>query len=457
MLDIPHRLAPLFAGLVLTVFGLAAAPALAEAQMPGLMDYFGGFRRWGGDRVQPPAPTPRPDLPIVTRSEFLPLAVHADRNVSAARAREALSALEDAYLLTQTMGFEPPPPDGGRGGSDDFDLYLVDGPTRADDASADPLVLWTFLDSASAFATVDSSTPSVATASCVASAYAQAMLIGQDPAEAVGWRRATASYLSWWITGTWGCDDSRVVEQQQNAHFGWVDDDLERGDGGALLVAELAARHDHQSGRFVHDVWQIARQRTWEGADLRASPDLWEAIEAALEISERDTLEGLIEDVAVLRYFTGPRARGALVRRWARTLPSDGVVPVSEAFTWDALPKYTRPHEPEIAPFGSAYIEIDVSDAPVGERLRLWLRGEFGVRWSFVAVSLDGNGRELGRVSAPPRRVTRSYLQVDFTDRTTKKVVVVVTNLSARLPDADAPDDNGRSFRVIADRRDNSQ
>jgi hypothetical protein len=453
MLDIPRRLATgALPALLCLLF--ASVPTPVEAQMPGIMDYFGGFRRWAGDRVHPPAPTPRPDLPIVARSVTRPLAVHAGADVSEARVREALEALELAHDVLAHVGFSPPPPDGGRGGGDEVDLYLSPAEGRVDDAGADPLVLWSYLDSAPAFAMVDSARADDALGPCVTSAYAQAVLLGQDPAEAPGWRHATATYLTWLVTGSWGCDEKRVVAQQQNAYAGWVNDDPEGGDGTALLLAELASRHDGGTGTFVCDVWQIARQRTWEGSGLRASPDLWESIEAALEISQIDDLETLVEDLAVSRYFTGRRAKGPLVRDWAKTLPQDALVPVSESFTWAELSKYTRPHDPEIAPFGSAYFTVDVSEAEPGDRLRLWLRGEFGVRWSFVAVSLDGRGRELNRMRAPPRRLTRSYLQIDFTTADSapiETVLVVVTNLSARLPDADEPDENARSFRVILD------
>ncbi len=451
MLDIPHRLATgALPALLCLLFG--AFPGPAEAQMLGIMDYFGGQRRWTGERMHPPAPGERPDLPIVARSATRPLAVHAGPEVPRGQVQEALEALELAHDVLAEIGFVAPPPDGGRGGGDELDLYLAPTEERIDRAAADPLVLWTYLDSAPAFAQVDPALSAGAVGPCVTSAYAQAVLLGQDPAEAPGWRHATATYLTWLVTGAWGCDETRVSRHQMNAHAGWVNDDAERGDGTALLLAELSSRHDRSTGTFVFDVWQIARQRTWDGSGLRASPDLWESIEAALEISQRDDLEALIEDLAVSRYFTGRRGRGPLVRDWAKTLSRDAMVPVSESFTWAELPKYTRPHEPEIAPYGSAYFTVDVSEAEPGERLRLWLRGEFGVRWSFVAVSLDARGRELTRMAAPPRRLTRSYLQLDFTEgRDVDRVVVVVTNLSARLPDADEPDENARSFRVIFD------
>lgn len=460
----------------LVAFAILASPSGALAQLEMVADYVWSQRRWAGDRVTLRAPTPRPDQPIVVRSEFRPLAVHASPETPEADARAALEALEAAYDALMVRGWAPPPSDGGAGGSYDFDLYLQAGLPRGDDAFPDARVLTSYLDSAPAFAVVDPTVGAEYLSTCVTSAYAQAMLIGQDPAEARSWREATATYLTWSLTGVWGCDDGLVATHQQQAHRGWTAPPRERGDdpratgsdpslaayggaeasdGGAILLAEISERHDRGTGRFVRDIWQIARQRTWErrAIGLRASPDVWEAIEAALSVTP-DELPTLIEDLAIARYYVGDARVSAGHwggRPWAGGLPGDAEVPVSETFTWAELPKYTRPHEPPLEPFGSAYFEVDVREAREGDRLRLWLRGEFGVRWSFVAVSLDAQGRELGRLSTPPRRLTRSYTQVDFTDRRTARVVVVVTNLSSRLPDADEADDNVRSFRVIFD------
>ncbi len=479
MLDIPtppsgpRVMAVLWAVLWATLGSIAVLmpPAGAEAQLELINNYMWSQRRWEGPRVALPRPSPRPDLPIVVRSELRPLAVHASIEVPEARAQAALSALEAAYDDLEARGWEAPPSDGGAGGSYDFDLYLLGGQARGDAAYPDPRQLTSYLDSAPAFAVVDRAVGGEDLAACVTSAYAQAMLIGQDPAEAVTWRRATATYLTWLLTGTWGCDDGAVARHQQDAHRGWTalgadpestEEAEDWGDGGAILLAEIAERHDHGTGRFVHDIWQIARQRTWErrAVGLRASPDMWEAIEAAFSLTP-DDVPTLIEELAIARYYVGSEARVSEghwgERPWGHSLPSDATVPVTESFTWAELPKYTRPHDPPLEPFGSAYFEVDVREAQVGDRLRLWLRGEFGVRWSFVAVSLDAEGKELGRMSTPPRRLTRSYTQLDFTDRRTARVVVVVTNLSSRLPDADEGDDNVRSFRVIFDHGENSE
>jgi hypothetical protein len=123
---------------------------------------------------------------------------------------------------------------------------------------------------------------------------------------------------------------------------------------------------------------------------------------------------------------------------------------VIDRVAWRDLPRHT-PASEEIHPYGSGYAIVDVRDAPRGAQLRVWLRGEYGVEWALVAVRLGPDGRERGRMSAPPRREPRSYVPVDLVDDTTS-VLVAVTNLSNRLPDADSVDENVRAFRLILDR-----
>ena len=86
-----------------------------------------------------------------------------------------------------------------------------------------------------------------------------------------------------------------------------------------------------------------------------------------------------------------------------------------------------------------------------GSALSLWHAGEYGVEWSLVAIRLDPNGRELGRMIAPPRRNPRSYLRLEL-PAGTAEVVLALTNLSSRIPDADEPDENVRSYRLTIDR-----
>jgi hypothetical protein len=415
---------------------------------------------WTGPRVDPPAEVPRPEIPLAVRSEIAPLAIHADPAVPADVLDRALAALEDAYVTMNAAGWPTPVPDGGYGGTGELDLYLMAPPRHgatSDGQSAplagaatDALVAWSYLDAASTFAWVDPDVDAAALPACVASAYAQTVLLGQDPAEAEAWRRATSDWLAWQITGRYGCDDGVITAQQQEAWRSPIEGAAGRGGGGALFLTWLSDRHDRGRGIFIRDLWALARQRTWEGAGLRASPDLWEAIEVAVELSA-DEFDAAYEDFAVARWFTGAAEREAHSPvSILNDLPPDGMVPHAEAPLPGPRGHRTGAFEPFLEPLGSGYALYDVADASDGTTLRVWLRGEYGVRWSFVAVKLDVDGKELGRITAPPReRHPNGFLEVDLTD--TDRVLVVVTNLSSRRPDADLPDENVRTFELITD------
>jgi hypothetical protein len=404
-------------------------------------------RRWRGPRVEPPPPTARPDLPIAARSDELPLAVHGSADPD--RALEVLHALEETHRILEKTGWPLHVPDGGYGGTDDFDLYLVDAPARSNEAFADVELGWTMLDGASTFAVMDAGVDPVALEACVASAYTEAVLYSQDPAESISWRRATADYVSWLVTGRFGCDEAVAIQQRET----WrspIEGASDGGAGGAGFLAFVSERHDRGTGVFIRDLWSLARQKTWEGHGLRASPDLWEALDVTIGLSA-DTMDELLLDYSVARWFTGVRARERNAPEPVLNgMPADAVVPYVDTIRWDELPEHSSASDPPIEPYGTGYVAIDVSDAPSGKTLELWLRGEYGVKWAMVAFRVDRRSRELGRVATPVRMSTGGYLQVSLFDDT-DRVIVAVTNFSSRLPDADEPDENLRSFHLIAD------
>lgn len=449
----------------------AWARAIAEGTMP----------RWTGARVPLRPSAPRPELDgYVARSALWPVAVHAERGVDPGLVDRALAALEDASAWMDEEGWgEAPPPDGARGGGDGLDVYLLRGGQRAADARSlfdlpelapgepddalaravhvgwDAPVAWAPLDAVTTFATIDLSRAPLARgdgaalAACVASAYAQARIAAQDPAEAPAWRRALGAFVAWQVTGSFGCSEDAIEAAQARPERGLVTHAPGSGEIGALLLGAISARHDGGSGAFVRDLVQGARQWTWEGEGWRAEPDVWHAITHFLSLS-RQPLGRLLEDVAVARWFTGSRAGlGAHAVPVMRDAP--GEVPLAGRVEWARLPRTPVRGEVELEPQGSAYVLADVRGAPEGSRLRVWLRGEYGVGWSMVAVRLDAQGRELGRMRAPVRREPRAYLPVELDERVAL-VLVVVTNLSWRRPDADEPDENVRAFRLTLDR-----
>ena len=358
--------------------------------------------------------------------------------------RIALGALEQARGQLDAMGWPWPISDGDLGGGPDLDLYLSSA--LPPDAYSDGMAIWSYLDRASTFAVVSPVTPDDKLEACATAAYVEALLMSIDPGEARTWRRATAAWLTWELTGEFGCDDALLL-QQAEPYRSWVAGAAGDGAGGALLLSYLSARHDAAPGQFVRDVWGLASQRTWEGVGLRADPDLWSAIDTAVDRSG-DRLVDNIEELAVLRWFVG---RGDRADAVVAFLDRDAMVPISREMK--RLPTRVVASQP-LATFGSAYLIMDASVWGEERRLRAWLQGEYGVHWSFVALQLDGRGHEIRRIAAPHSGTTpRAYLPIELDDAT-ERLLFVVTNLANGLPDADEAEVHQRAFELIVDRAD---
>lgn len=426
------------------------ADAMVEAFAP----------RWVGPRVEWPERIERPPSTGPLRSSIHPVNVHLGAGASAPMAADALAALEEAHAWLERGGWPTPIPDGGAGGTAGFDLYLsgVDRPRdepfrRYARVSWDAPLAWGGTDAVTSFAVVD---PDAGAPSqlrpCVISAYVQATLLGVDPAEAPAWREATGDYVAWLLTGRFGCSEEGLALHQRESWRTWIGDAARSGPGGALFLAMLSARTDGLSGRFIRDLWSGAPQLTWEGDQLRAAPDMWQVVRLVMEVGD-DPLYRLLEEFAVARWFVGPPERSAgAPLAFLQSLPQGATVPALGRVAWDELPRRFEPHELELEPWGSAYLLVDTSEAPPESQLRIWLRGEMGVGWSLIAVRLAEDGSERGRVRAPVRPLNpRSYIPLELTDGQTAKVLIVVTNMGARLVDADGPDDQVRSFRMILD------
>lgn len=397
-------------------------------------------RVWTGPRAPSPAPTARPSRGSQSsRSPYALLSVHADPEVSWQSMQGAMRALEETRARLDAMGWPGPATDGDLGGGPDFDLYLSSalGPG----AHSDGLIRWSYLDRASTFAVVSPVTSPETLEACVTAAYIDALLMSIDPAEARTWRRATAAWLTWELTGRFGCDEA-IDHQQAEPYRSWVAGAAGDGAGGALWLAYLSARHDAVPGEFVRDVWGLARQRTWEGEELRADPDLWSAIQTAVDRSG-DRLLDNVEELAVLRWFVGrAERRDALVQ----ALDPDAKVPITREMK--RVPTRIVASRP-LGAFGSAYLVLDARAWADRRALRAWLNGEYGVRWSFVAVQLDEHGSEISRIAAPHTGPTpKAYLPIDL-DVATRRLLFVVTNLADGLPDADEAEVDQRAFELI--------
>lgn len=436
---------------------LWATPSWAFAQLPGVNEYAealvaGLTPHWGGPRVPHPLATPRPtESRVYLTDDLEPIRVHGAVAEDESRLRLVLDAASHAMTALRAREWGVVAEDGGLGGSTEFDVYLdptVDGYAVKSDGS----LLWTYLDTESGFAVVNSTLSDRELEACTTAAYAETLLMSLDPAEAPAWRRATAAYLTYLLTGSFGCHESRVLADVALSYQSAIPDSERVAEGrdaaaAGYFVALLDAQERGGEATFIRDMWQLTRQRTWEGHDLRASPDLWMAIEATFGFAHKE-LPDIIEQISVGRFLAGtpgapnPGFRGLphVTPHWIGTT------------SFADLPTRFAPADPPIETFGSGYALLRMGEeVPANTRVRVWMHGEFRVEWDLVVVPLDRNGHELSRVAAPPRRTPRSYLEV-LLPAHTDRVLVVVTNMSHRLPDADIPDYNARSFQLTLDR-----
>ncbi|MGB5416792.1 MAG: hypothetical protein WBN01_19325, partial [Polyangiales bacterium] len=186
---------------------IALQPQIAQAQgdmldADGIAEAIVSMtsRVWTGPRTPAPDPVTRPrSASQSVGSAYALLRVHADPGVSRRSMRIALSALEQARGRLDAMSWPWPISDGDLGGGPDLDLYLSGALPPG--AYSDGMAFWSYFDRASTFAVISPATPEGRLEACATAAYVEALLMSIDPAEARTWRRATAAWLTWELTG----------------------------------------------------------------------------------------------------------------------------------------------------------------------------------------------------------------------------------------------------------------
>lgn len=446
----PHPVA-----VCLLALGTVLAAGAAHAQnLPGVDAYAEAVvaltaPRWVGPRVPYPTESDRPHASIHGRSVDSGLAVHGTRGVPGAALEAALAGASRMADSLRVRAFDRPFGDGDLGGGPELDFYLVGdlgAPYRIGSDGPRP---YAYLDGIIAHVLVDASMPRERIEACAAEAYADALLAELDPAESPSWRRAVAQYLAWLVDGSFDACTDDVGEAQRAPHTGFTAHDGPHA--GALFLAMQSLANDRADAAYVRETWNMARQRTWEGGDLRASPDVWEAIGTTATLL-RHSLDALVVDAAVARSYVGVPAleRGSPFLALGG-LGEDHATPYAFVARWNALPIRTAPHAPPLARTGSAYTRVDVAESRRGDRLRVFLRGEASTRWALVAIAIDASGKASSRVDAPIReRAWDAYLTLELEGAST--VIVVVTNLGAARPDADATAADDHAFHLLIDR-----
>lgn len=394
---------------------MAAVPCAAKAQLidglSGWADVTVGLStaKWKGPRVPFPVPRVRPARAVRFESLSAPLAVHGEarhgtRMLAVLRAAEAVHELTSAAGLLESFG------DAGQGGTSARDIYLLDDALAAAGAYPDASGNFSALDGTRAYAVLDARLPSDRVFACTAQALIDARLLELDPAEAEILRQSSAAYFASLLTGEPLCEDG-----MQNLDLN-RDRPFVNAVQGAEWLEQLGARQDRNRGVFLDEMWQFARQRTWEGQDLRASPDLFEAIAKALEL-EREEFLDVASAIAMTRARTGFAA--------VRGLP------------FAALPAFMR--KVELEPLESVLIVVRLPEPRPGTRLRVWSKGDAGARFVLAAERLDENDAPLSYLQAATRKDPTSQLSVELDDKT-RAVLIAVTNVGAEgIPDFDPP------------------
>ena len=441
------------------VFALAAAfvlPEPAHAQITAISDWADAVAsvanpRWVGQRVPYLVVAQRPVAAIAAESFTSPVAIHSGRAIAEKRLNLALKSLEKAHELFYATGFGEPIRDGGRGGSSSFDLYFAHVPDGTYDTVFEARAYASPVDAGLSFALIDDQIADEDLEACLTSAYAESLLLAKDPAESFAWRRAYGTYLTFLATGKWGCTDEATRASFAHSDQSPIADperieEGRRAEPGALFLALLDAHRDFGNGIFVRDLYDFSRQLTWDGVNLRGAPDVWMALYRVIK-SENRSIENWMETLATDRYLASFREPDSLGLRPLAPLPKPQM---NRPVAWKDLPKYRYFDGEFVESMGSSYTIVDTRDAPQNALLRVWLSGEYGVQWQLVAVRLDEHEHEISRLSAPARNIPRSYLPVELLDHT-DHVLVIVTNLDTRVPDADIANPNERAFKLAFD------
>lgn len=442
------------------------APAPTEPSGTGPIDAFAQafvearYARSGGDVAEWPEAKARPATAETTRTELAwaedvagMVRVHTDAPwTGEPTLTEAALYLGRARAEALSLGWGAPGPDGGRGGSSAWDVYVRAeraGETGSETPSAwaetDGIDLAAHHDTAIAYGRV--AWPRAARGTTplrrlLLRAYAASLVLARDPGEAPCIRAGLAGYLADRLATALGEPPSPVAPSTGAE----ATDDDEHAQprlwcSPSLWHAVARLRGDD----FVRDVSDFAQQRTPAGMAPRGEPDVLRALLKAMELGGTDR-------AAFAEALAGARLEGP--RGWMppQATSADAPLPTLARITWASLPHHTAPASPALGPLESALAVVDVR-APAGpKRLRVWCDGEYGVKWSLLALRYDQDGRELGRVSAPRRDKERRVYLVLEVPAETAEVHLLATNLGHAVPDADVPTVERRSVKFILDR-----
>lgn len=385
---------------------LALITSAASAQSPGAIPTW-PERAWG-QAVPPDGVRPAGELGVL-RSWRAPVDVHVMPGVDASTAAAALSEAEAVMdSLEQRTGIALPLPDGDRGGTSSFDLYLYARSSPSGRALPDALSYAGPWDRASAFGIVDAGADPAARRRAVAQSISEGCIYGAKADHPIGFVRAMGATLARRATGD-ALDPADVREFQREPQRAWWSDDARSPSaqrGAAVVLDAMSSRWDDERGTFLRGLLEAPVQRTPPGW-----PRLWD---------EPDVME-------VLRRVTRDEPRGF----WGALLTAASAravldpAPPARTVQWSELPSWTL--VTGVAPTGQASMVLDLGDAPLRAAVGVWVHASPYHRWMASLLRLDRDGRVLGSVDSELISTGEWSAQVDALEGVAKLVLVVVS------------------------------
>jgi hypothetical protein len=340
----------------------------------------------------------RPEKEAARACSFTaPVCVHTTAAVPGWAAHQVLVAAENALSAYRAMGLPMPLPDGTRGGSPAYDIYvgIDDGPAATlPDPETEPRIT----DQAAAYTLL----PTPSTWGCdarfdLAQRVAEALVWRLDAGAERGFVAAATSYLAS-LVAPCAARETPAIDAFQAEPWRAITEPAPGPAHGGLLFPMYLEENEGGGapGQLLMSLFAIATQKSPPASyTYQNEPDVLDALRSSLRF-RRGSLDDLLLDFAVDRAFVGNRSDGAHLPA-TELYDAAGRVFFEWSIPYASLPRHLAPAHP-LEPTGATYLWVDLADAPKDAEITFVADWELPAvyRWSLVKV--DKNGAETGRI-----------------------------------------------------------
>ena len=356
-------------------------------------------------------PALRSDHPALC-SQAHNLCVHAPDSRLSHLIAPALDELDTvAISLGQVMRWPMPLPDGSRGGSPAFDVYLDPGERGWVTVLPDVPKDFDFADRASAFARMDPRLSACQRRAALAEAWARAGLFAVDAGANHALAAASAAYVASVVQACDGAFLAAIDDYQSQPWAAVSQEDVAAGRGAMLLPWFLQSTYGIDGSLdLLHALWVHEAQLTPAGHRRWVDdPDFIDVLRS-FQKDRGAPFSDLMLEYAIARAFVGDRDDG-IHMQGTGWLGSTGRVRFENRIAWSSLPFWVRPERP-IEPTGAIYVWIDLKDVPADASLGMRAEWDAPAVFRFAVLRLGADGQEIGKL-APPTQERSSSVELN--------------------------------------------